>query len=44
MIPSGYGLILEGEVGLTSHIADVVRKAAVDEASPFVRAKSFPMY
>ena len=29
MIPSGYGLLLEGEVGLTSHIADVVRKAAV---------------
>lgn len=29
MIPSGHGLVLEGEVGLTSHIADVVRKAGV---------------
>ncbi len=29
MIRSGHGLILEGEVGLTSHIADVVRKAGV---------------
>ncbi|MCG7509193.1 hypothetical protein [Mesorhizobium retamae] len=29
VIPFGHGLLLEGEVGLTSHIADVVRKAAV---------------
>ncbi|MER8501633.1 hypothetical protein NKI19_19380 [Mesorhizobium sp. M0751] len=29
MIPFGHGLILEGEVGLTSHIADVVRQASV---------------
>lgn len=29
LIPAGHGLLLEGEVGLTSHIADVVRKASV---------------
>lgn len=29
LIPAGHGLLLEGEVGLTSHIADVVRKAFV---------------
>lgn len=28
-VPNGSGLILDGEVGLTSHVADVVRKAGV---------------
>lgn len=28
-VPSGTGLVLHGEVGLTSHVADVVRKAGI---------------